>query len=540
MSDALRAQARCSMLLSLALVRAASAHVIGGSCRAQRAAVRMTAAVDGAPSRRWDLEVEVEGAVGATACHAVFAELAASEEFARETWARRPLLLASPPADFAYAFTMDDVETCVESDFLDAGRGVSGGDASGWKMAQVSTPRGPSFAEAKMRYCDVQEALKSGTVVFNSAGFNMPKLASVSLAALDAFGLPNCLNLYLTAAGMRTSAPPHTDKQDVFVLQTAGSKHWRVFEPPPPAQKPAADPLARGKANDALPLSELGPPLIDAVLRPGTALYIPAGWPHTTDTVHDDDAGIGSEDSSFSSEDSVHLTVGLDTHIWGLDYAAARKGALARAMEVDELKVTELAPEAHWRLMGVPQHLGFLRHHGGSHTSAAVAAESELVACARAAEAARWEGSTDAELSARLGAPEVVERLEEHARRIVEIQRALYLETARDNIAPSAAAPPMPGMPPGAKVSLFRVKPHLERLELAMEGLLGWFGLPSLLLVDPPPVPTVAAGGRGGGGGGGGGAARPKPAAAAADKGGFGGGGGGAKAKKKPAKKKKR
>ena len=44
-----------------------------------------------------------------------------------------------------------------------------------------------------MRYCDVKEALKSGTVVFNSAGFNMPKLASVSLAALDAFGLPNCL-----------------------------------------------------------------------------------------------------------------------------------------------------------------------------------------------------------------------------------------------------------------------------------------------------------------------------------------------------------
>jgi hypothetical protein len=45
------------------------------------------------------------------------------------------------------------------------------------------------------------------------------QLASVSLAALDAFGLPNCLNLYLTAAGTRTSAPPHTDKQDVFVLQ---------------------------------------------------------------------------------------------------------------------------------------------------------------------------------------------------------------------------------------------------------------------------------------------------------------------------------
>ena len=114
-----------------------------------------TADVEGLPPS------EVEGAEGARACHAVFAQLAASEEFARETWARRPLLLdaASAPADFAHSFTMDDVEACVEADFLDAGRGVSGGDASGWKMAQVSTPRGPSFAEAKMRFCDVQVTL---------------------------------------------------------------------------------------------------------------------------------------------------------------------------------------------------------------------------------------------------------------------------------------------------------------------------------------------------------------------------------------------
>ena len=75
----------------------------------------MAAAVDGAPSLRWDLDVEVEGAEGASACHAVFAQLAASEEFARETWARRPLLLdaASAPADFAHSFTMDDVEVRV-------------------------------------------------------------------------------------------------------------------------------------------------------------------------------------------------------------------------------------------------------------------------------------------------------------------------------------------------------------------------------------------------------------------------------------------
>ena len=274
------------MLVGLALLRAANALLLGGrgGCHAPRAVVHNTlATLDDAA---WELGADIEGSEGAAACHAVFANLAASAEFASDTWAKRPLLLTSPPADFSGSFTMADVEAAVESDCLDAGRGVSGG-GGGWKMAQVSQPRGSSYADAKMRYCDVQEALKSGTVVFNSAGFNIPKLAAVSLAAIDAFGLPNCLNLYLTAAGMRTSAPPHTDKQDVFVLQTAGSKHWRVFDPPPPAQKADADPLARGKAHDALPLSELAPPLIDAVLAPGQLLYIPAGWPHTTDTVHE-------------------------------------------------------------------------------------------------------------------------------------------------------------------------------------------------------------------------------------------------------------
>ena len=51
---------------------------------------------------------------------------------------------------------------------------------------------------------------------------------TICLAAIDAFELPNCLNLYVTKKGTSTSAPPHTDKQDVFVLQSAGAKRWRV------------------------------------------------------------------------------------------------------------------------------------------------------------------------------------------------------------------------------------------------------------------------------------------------------------------------
>ena len=59
-----------------------------------------------------------------------------------------------------------------------------------------------------MRYVDVEAAMAKGTVVINSAGANIAPLGTLCLAALDAFGVPNCLNLYVTARGTATSAPP--------------------------------------------------------------------------------------------------------------------------------------------------------------------------------------------------------------------------------------------------------------------------------------------------------------------------------------------
>ena len=75
------------------------------------------------------------------------------------------------------------------------------------------------------------------------------KMAEVCLDALEAFQLPVALNMYVTNPGQRTSAPPHTDKQDVFVLQTQGRKRWRVYAPPPPSRMPRVDPYARGKVS---------------------------------------------------------------------------------------------------------------------------------------------------------------------------------------------------------------------------------------------------------------------------------------------------
>lgn len=141
---------------------------------------------------------------------------------------------------FAGFFTKKDLQKAVQDDFLDADRG-STDNRKGWQVASVSEPRGNAFEDAKMLFEEVEEALKQGTVIFNSAGAHIPKLAGANLAAADATSLPCAINIYVTAPNKKTSAPPHTDKQDVVVVQTSGGKHWRVYSPPDPSMKPMAD-----------------------------------------------------------------------------------------------------------------------------------------------------------------------------------------------------------------------------------------------------------------------------------------------------------
>ena len=71
-------------------------------------------------------------------------------------------------------------------------------------------------------------------------------------------------------------------------------------------------------------------------------LYVPAGFPHTTDTVN---TAAALEANPAAAGDSVHLTIGIDTHIWGLNRLSLRSGALHRARLPDGLKPTTLPAE---------------------------------------------------------------------------------------------------------------------------------------------------------------------------------------------------
>ena len=105
-------------------------------------------------------------------------------------------------------------------------------------------------------------------------------------------GHPVQVNAYVTPPSSQGFSA-HYDVHDVFVLQIAGSKRWHVHAPV------HADPL-RGQPwtdhTDAVRARAEEEPLLDEVLHPGDALYLPRGYLHSATAL----GGV-----------SAHLTVGV-------------------------------------------------------------------------------------------------------------------------------------------------------------------------------------------------------------------------------------
>ena len=101
-------------------------------------------------------------------------------------------------------------------------------------------------------------------------------------------GHPATSNLYVTFGGPGTFGK-HWDTHDVFVLQLAGRKHWKVFEPTTPL--PLSHQTSERSAT-ACPSRAV----LDIALEEGDLLYIPRGWWHEVVPLN-----VGS----------IHLSVGV-------------------------------------------------------------------------------------------------------------------------------------------------------------------------------------------------------------------------------------
>jgi hypothetical protein len=125
------------------------------------------------------------------------------------------------------------------------------------------------------------------------------------------------VNAYLTPPESQGFSA-HYDVHDVFVLQISGQKRWRIHAPVHPAplrDQPWTD------HRDAVEARAAQAPLMDVVLQPGDALYLPRGYLHAATAL---------------GQLSAHVTIGV--HVWTRRHLVER--LLAAAGEFEELRAT--------------------------------------------------------------------------------------------------------------------------------------------------------------------------------------------------------
>jgi ribosomal protein L16 Arg81 hydroxylase len=136
------------------------------------------------------------------------------------------------------------------------------------------------------------EYQQGATIILDHLHRSWAPLACLCASVERVLCHPTQTNVYLTPPGAQGFGA-HYDTHDVFILQAAGSKRWRLYEPPVQLPLP----------NNPYPYPgpDPGPPMADFVLHTGDLLYIPRGHVH---------------DAVTSDSISLHITLGINTYTW--------------------------------------------------------------------------------------------------------------------------------------------------------------------------------------------------------------------------------
>lgn len=215
---------------------------------------------------------------------------------AQRYWGRRPLL--SRAAQLPKTF--DDLLTLAGVDELLSGRGLRtpflrlARDGTVVSSAQF-TGGGGVGAQVGDQILDdrVLRLFAEGcTVVLQGLHRTWRPLTDLARQLGAELGHPVQVNAYVTPPSSQGFAA-HYDVHDVFVLQIAGRKRWRVHEPvhPEPLRNQPWQEHAGAVADRATE-----PAVLDEVLTAGDALYLPRGYLHSARAL---------------GEVAAHLTVGV-------------------------------------------------------------------------------------------------------------------------------------------------------------------------------------------------------------------------------------
>jgi ribosomal protein L16 Arg81 hydroxylase len=233
----------------------------------------------------------------------------APEAFFADYWEKRPLtLLRGDETYFRQVLTLADMDHILASHDLRYPSVQLVKDSAPLPPPQYTTevdvkgvPVGGVVDPVKLFAAYQQGA----TVILDHLHRSWAPLARLCASLERSLSHPTQTNVYLTPPGARGFSP-HYDTHDVFILQTAGAKRWRLYGAPVQLPLP----------NNPYPYPgpDQGPPTADFVLRAGDVLYLPRGHVH---------------DAVTSDSVSLHVTVGINTYTWA-DVFMEALGALCQ------------------------------------------------------------------------------------------------------------------------------------------------------------------------------------------------------------------
>jgi ribosomal protein L16 Arg81 hydroxylase len=218
------------------------------------------------------------------------------EEFIGEYWTKQFLHVAGHQDKFDGLFSWHILNTALEEHRFTADRlkMFKAGyclDSSRYLL----NPNGQINATALMR-----EFRDGASVILDSCEEVHPPLRELCIQLEQVFHVYTQVNLY---AGLRTDNAfnVHWDEQDTLILQSAGRKRWKIWQPT------RWNPLRQDAVDTGPQTKPTGPPFWDGILEQGDLLSIPRGWWHVAYPV---------------DEPTLHLTVtirnasGIDLLQW--------------------------------------------------------------------------------------------------------------------------------------------------------------------------------------------------------------------------------
>lgn len=221
--------------------------------------------------------------------------------FFDEYWAKQPLALArQQPEYYAELLSMQDTDQILTStDFrFPSARLIKNGAPIAAQKYAADITWGNELAHGVVDVGRLLDEYERGATILLQSAQRYWRPLSLFCRSIERYlSHPVHANVYLTPKASQGLAL-HQDPQETFILQAAGSKHWRVYGTAAP-QTPGGQ--AEGQAPPGQPLKEFD-------LNAGDLLYMPRGFPHEVAT---------------QAAESLHITLTVSAYTWAEVFAEA-------------------------------------------------------------------------------------------------------------------------------------------------------------------------------------------------------------------------